>query len=69
MISVKVFLDGVQAIVNLKPTYRSGGKGRDGTCDCIALAMGVIALGGAGGHHQEIAGPCRALNQQEGTLC
>ncbi len=38
------FVKRVQAIAAQKPTYREGGKGADGTCDCIGLIMG--ALGG-----------------------
>lgn len=36
------FLEMVQAIVALKPTYRQPGDGSDGTCDCIGLIIGAI---------------------------
>lgn len=38
------FVNRVLEIVASKPTYRAGGDGSDGTCDCIGLIMG--ALGG-----------------------
>lgn len=35
-----------KAIAEKRPTYRTGGTGRDGTCDCIGLIMGAMyALG------------------------
>lgn len=40
----KDFLEGVRRIAASNPTYRTGGDGSDGTCDCIGLIMG--ALGG-----------------------
>lgn len=36
------FLDGVRRIVRNCPTYRQGGTGADGTCDCIGLIMGAM---------------------------
>lgn len=41
---VTKFLANVQKIVATNPTYRTGGDGSDGTCDCVGLIMG--ALGG-----------------------
>lgn len=41
---VTKFLENVQKIVATNPTYRTGGDGSDGTCDCVGLIMG--ALGG-----------------------
>lgn len=38
------FVEGVRRIAASNPTYRTGGDGSDGTCDCIGLIMG--ALGG-----------------------
>lgn len=38
------FVSAVNAIAAKQPTYRTGGTGSDGTCDCIGLIMG--ALGG-----------------------
>ena len=42
--NVSDFLKNVQRIVDSNPTYRTGGDGSDGTCDCVGLIMG--ALGG-----------------------
>lgn len=39
---VEDFLEAVQKIVDEAPTYRLGGDGRDGTCDCVGLLMGAI---------------------------
>lgn len=36
------FLERVKAIADANPTYRTGGDGSDGTCDCIGLIMGAI---------------------------
>lgn len=43
MITVNQFLEAVQAIA-MTPglTYRTGGTGTDGTCDCIGLIIGAI---------------------------
>ncbi|MDD6041946.1 MAG: SH3 domain-containing protein [Clostridia bacterium] len=42
----KAFADGVADIAETAPTYRTGGTGMDGTCDCIGLVMGAMyALG------------------------
>lgn len=38
----KEFADGVSRIAGTSPTYRTGGTGRDGTCDCIGLVMGAM---------------------------
>lgn len=38
------FLEGVRRIAASNPSYRTGGDGSDGTCDCVGLIMG--ALGG-----------------------
>lgn len=40
----KEFVNRVLEIAATNPTYRTGGDGSDGTCDCIGLVMG--ALGG-----------------------
>lgn len=42
--TVNQFLQNLQDIVDSNPTYREGGTGRDGTCDCVGAIMG--ALGG-----------------------
>lgn len=42
MIQVSTFLDKVKEIAERKLSYRTGGSGRDGTCDCIGLIMGAM---------------------------
>lgn len=45
--TLQAFLAALDKLAALKPTYRLGGKGRDGTCDCIGLIMyGVEETGG-----------------------
>lgn len=41
-------LNQVQAIVSESPTYRTGGSGADGTCDCVGLIMGAMVRAGHG---------------------
>ena len=36
------FVAAVRQIAGSRPTYRTGGTGADGTCDCIGLIMGAI---------------------------
>lgn len=36
------FVDRVKTIAATNPTYRTGGDGSDGTCDCIGLIMGAL---------------------------
>lgn len=36
------FVERVKAIAATSPTYRTGGDGSDGTCDCIGLVMGAM---------------------------
>lgn len=36
------FVDAVRRIAESSPTYREGGTGKDGTCDCIGLVMGAL---------------------------
>lgn len=36
------FVEGVRRIAASNPTYRTGGDGSDGTCDCIGLVIGAI---------------------------
>lgn len=36
------FVERVLAIADTNPTYRTGGDGSDGTCDCIGLIMGAL---------------------------
>ena len=40
------FLAQVEAIAATHPTYRLGGSGKDGTCDCIGLIIGAIRRAG-----------------------
>lgn len=42
MISVSAFLNKVNEIAARPLTYRTGGSGKDGTCDCIGLIMGAM---------------------------
>lgn len=40
--TVQAFLAAVTAIAAEQPSYRLGGTGADGTCDCIGLVMGAV---------------------------
>lgn len=42
MIGVSGFVSRVEKIAARKLTYRTGGVGKDGTCDCIGLIMGAM---------------------------
>ena len=42
MIGVYGFIGRVQKITGRNPKYRTGGVGKDGTCDCIGLIMGAM---------------------------
>lgn len=42
MIGVNRFVQKVQEIAERRITYRTGGVGKDGTCDCIGLVMGAM---------------------------
>ena len=42
MISVSAFVRRVEQIAARDLTYRTGGVGKDGTCDCIGLIMGAM---------------------------
>ena len=46
MVSVKPFLVKVEEIAAEEPSYRKGGTGTDGTCDCIGLIIGAIRRAG-----------------------
>lgn len=46
MVALDAFLRGVQEIKAEAPTYRLGGDGSDGTCDCIGLIIGAIRRAG-----------------------
>lgn len=45
-VSVAAFLTRVEQIASEEPSYRSGGSGTDGTCDCIGLIIGAIRRAG-----------------------
>lgn len=40
------FVRQVKTIASTNPTYRTGGRGVDGTCDCIGLIMGAMYRNG-----------------------
>lgn len=46
MVNLSAFLSQVAAIASERPTYRLGGEGADGTCDCIGLIIGAIERAG-----------------------
>ncbi len=46
MMDTRAFLQQVLIIEAEKPTYRLGGSGKDGTCDCIGLVMGALRRAG-----------------------
>jgi hypothetical protein len=48
-ITVNDFLEGVNSIYVEQPTYRLGGDGSDGTCDCIGLPRGASKRKGVEG--------------------
>lgn len=41
-VTMDAFLAAVDAIAREAPVYRLGGKGADGTCDCIGLIIGAV---------------------------
>ena len=46
MIEVNDFLAKIKEIAKSRPSYRLGGDGSDGTCDCIGLVIGAIRRAG-----------------------
>lgn len=46
MVNLADFLKQIKAIASESPTYRLGGDGSDGTCDCIGLIIGAIRRAG-----------------------
>ena len=40
--TAEAFVQAVLAIADTQPVYRTGGLGRDGTCDCIGLILGAL---------------------------
>lgn len=61
MVTLEAFLIEVAKIKSEAPTYREGGDGSDGTCDCIGLVIGAIRRAGRVGRH--------ARQQLRGTVC
>lgn len=51
VISVKTFLAKIEQIAAEEPSYRLGGYGLDGTCDCIGLIIGAIRRAGGNWPH------------------
>ena len=41
-ITAEKYIDGVNSIYEEQPTYRTGGNGSDGTCDCIGMCRGAL---------------------------
>lgn len=48
-ITPEQYVGGVNSIYEEKPTYREGGDGSDGTCDCIGMSRGGSERAGATG--------------------
>lgn len=48
MINASKFVSSVAEIAKTNPTYRTGGRGADGTCDCVGLIMGAMYSQGHG---------------------
>ena len=46
ILTVSDFIKHVNAILSERPTYRLGGSGTDGTCDCIGLIIGAVRRSG-----------------------
>lgn len=42
MVSKRTFINNILEIQAREPTYRTGGVGADGTCDCVGLIMGAM---------------------------
>ena len=58
MIQLSDFLTQIAAIAAESPSYRLGGDGSDGTCDCVGLIIGAIRRAGgqwAGTHGSNYA--------------
>jgi len=69
-VDAKKFLQKVEEIAYESPSYRLGGSGKDGTCDCIGLIIGAIRR--AGGEWNGIRGSnYAARSETEGlrTFC
>lgn len=46
-VALSVFLSYVGEIASEEPDYRTGGKGEDGTCDCVGLIIGALLRAGS----------------------
>lgn len=51
MITAEKYVEKVEEIYNENPSYRTGGDGSDGTCDCIGMCRGASERAGATGIH------------------
>ena len=40
--NASLFVENVEKIAAENPSYRTGGSGKNGTCDCIGLVMGAL---------------------------
>lgn len=60
MITVKAFLAAIREIENIHPTYRIGGVGRDGTCDCVGLVMDAATRAGEKWRWLHSSNECRS---------
>ena len=65
-VDVKRFLVCAEEIAAEEPTYRLGGYGSDGTCDCIGLIIGAIRR--AGGSWSGMHGSNYAARNEVKTL-
>ena len=45
-VQLSTFLAALQQMADARPTYRTGGSGKDGTCDCIGLIIGALRIAG-----------------------
>jgi uncharacterized protein YraI len=41
---LRAFLEALDSIVDKNPTYRTGGSGKDGTCDCVGMIIGAMQI-------------------------
>ena len=45
-VTLSAFMTGLEEIAAASPSYRKGGSGKDGTCDCIGLIIGALRRAG-----------------------
>ena len=62
-VQLSTFLAALQQMADARPTYRTGGSGKDGTCDCIGLIIGALRIAGYRwpGDHSSNWAPRRAM--------